>query len=269
MINHIVVSKTSFDAADINAIVHSNVQVTDEFLRNFLYQDELHPDALKSYYVNQYCAYMASGGFSEFVYRTGWEKVMINFLVSGLEDMKALTHFDLLTRFTQLLHTFGAAGVQCLYDDGHLQNQEMRDFLNRLMPEFNALNERENLMAINAQWLRQHPQLVVLNDDDITQQIATSARAVPNREQRIADALALEPREMKIIRLLCDSVNLDFIGVTSTNIDRKSKPGAASRWNFRTVQGEFYLVHKKKEASIFNASTHTEVASVAIEEIAA
>jgi hypothetical protein len=269
MINHIIVSKASFEDLDENAIVLSNVHVTDGFLRNFIRREELFPDALKSYYINQYCGYMASGGFAEFVYRTGWEKVMISALVTGLEDMRAQSHLDLLVKFTQQLNTFGAEGVQCLYDDGHPQNQQMRDFLNQLIPEFKAMNEQENLTTINAHWLKQHPNLVVMSDSDIMKQIAISAKAVPDRQQRIAEALELEPRELKIIRLLCNSVNLDFIGVTSTNTEKRTKPGAASRWNFRTVQGDFYLVDKKTEAAIFNASTHAEVASVIVEDVIA
>jgi hypothetical protein len=58
-----------------------------------------------------------------------------------------------------------------------------------------------NLYAtlMNAGWLRQHPRLFVMNDAEIKREIEVSSRAVPNRRQRIAEALAKEPRHLKLI----------------------------------------------------------------------
>lgn len=267
MINHIIVSDSSIESKDANLIVQSNVRVTDEFLRNFLRPEELCLEALKSYFVNLYAFYMNNGGFAEFVYRTGWDQLTIRCLVDGLESMGVEAHIQLLAKCAERLTAFGADGIACLYDDEHPQNQQMREFLNQFTPEFIATNEVQNLSLINANWLKNHPLLVVMSDSAITKQIETSAKAVSNRMQRISDSLAKEPRYMKLIRLLCHSAKLDFVDLVSTNQQQTKLNTNAATWYFNTLQGGYYLTDTTTEATLFNSSTHARVASMQIEEV--
>jgi hypothetical protein len=267
MIDHIIVSDVSVESPDVSAIVRSNSDVTQALMRNFLRREELSPEALKSYYVNLYSTLMDESGFAEFVYQTAWEQTSITHLVAGLESLKADAHVELLAKFTERLSTHGADGVACLYDNDHPQNQEMRDFLNELMPEFKALNETQNLMSFNAQWLKQHPRLVVMSDTDLTRQIEVSAKAVPNRLQRIAEALAKEPRHLKLIRLLCDSANLEFIDLAPRERVKLVVDSQASIWHFDTLQGAYYLADSQSEAAIFESNSHAKAASLQIEDV--
>jgi hypothetical protein len=267
MIDHIIVSDVSVKSSDVSAIMRSNSDVIQALMRNFVRREELCSEAFKSHYVNLYSTLMDESGFAEFVYQTAWEQTSITYLVAGLESLKADAHIDLLAKFTERLSTHGADGVACLYDNDHPQNQEMRDFLNEFMPEFRALNEAQNLMVLNAQWLKQHPQLVVMSDTDIKRQIAVSSKAVPNRLQRIAESLAKEPRHLKLIRLLCDSANLDFIDLS---LDERVPPvvdSQASIWHFDTVQGAYYLADSPSEAAIFDSDSHAKAASMQVEDV--
>jgi hypothetical protein len=267
MIEHIIVSDSSAKASESTALIQSNVRVINEFLRNFVQREELCVEALKSYYVNLYLLHMSNGGFAEFVYRTGWEQMAIKHLVAGLESLGAEAHIELLGRFAERLSTFGADGIQCLYDDEHPQNQQMRDFLNEFMPEFLALNHTENLTSLNGDWLKGHAKLVVMSETDIKKQIEVAAKAIPNRMKRIAEALEKEPRHMKLIRLLCSSANLDYIDLTPQYRVQPIIKTGATIWHFDTVQGAYYLADSLNEASIFDVNNHAEIASVQIEEV--
>jgi hypothetical protein len=267
MINHIIVSDSSIQSTDASLVVQSNVRVTNEFLRNFLRPEELCAEALKSYYVNLYAFHMNNGGFAEFVYQTGWDKLTVKLLVDGLEDMGTEAHIQLLAKCAERLSAFGADGIACLYDDEHPQNQQMREFLNQFTSEFIATNEVQNLNEMNADWLKNHPQLVVMSDASIAKQIETSARAVPNRMQRIADALAKEPRHMKLIRLLCESAKLEFIELAPMDRQQFKASTVRATWQFNTVQGTYYLSDAKSEATLRNSTTHEIIASVQIDEV--
>jgi hypothetical protein len=92
---------------------------------------------------------------------------------------------------TERPSAFRADGMACIYDADLPQNWQMREFLNELMPHFIHTNMAENLMALNAQWLKNHLALVVMLDHGIGKQIEVSFRALPDRTQRMVKALAL------------------------------------------------------------------------------
>ncbi len=267
MIEHIIVSDTTYKSSDALPILQSNVKVVDELLYRFVHHDEIFSDSLKSYYVYQYANYMQNGGFAEYVYRTAWARVNIENLVAGLEAIHAEAHIDLLARLTERLTFHGADGVACLYDLEHPQNQQMRDFLNEFMPEYESLNIVENLTELNAAWLKRHPALVAMSDEALRKQIEVSAKAIPNRLQRIAKALADEPRYLKLIRLLCDSADLEFLYLTPANLGEADRSTDAAVWHFQTSQGPYYLSDNKSEATLFNLNTQLQVAQVRIEEV--
>jgi hypothetical protein len=269
VIEHIIVSESSCKSSDALPILQSNVKVVDELLYRFVHHDEIFSDALKSYYVSQYATHMQSGGFAEYVYRTAWARVNIDNLVAGLEAIQAEAHLELLARLSERFTFHGADGVACLYDLEHPQNQQMRDFLNELMPEYGAINAAENLNELNAAWLKRHPALVAMTDDALRKQIDVAAKAIPNRSQRIAKALAEEPRHLKLIRLLCDSANLEFLYLTPSNPDYEEKNSGTTVWHFQTSQGTYYLSDNKTEATIFKVNTQVQVAQVRIEEVEA
>jgi hypothetical protein len=267
MITHIIVSESSMKAKDDASVILSNVNVIEALLRSFLTREELFPEALKSYYVNLYVRHMADGGFAEFVYRTGWDKVCVSYLVAGLEAINAHEHLDLLGKFAERLVSYGADGIECLYDDKHPQNQQMREYLNADMPEFFALSVTEDLVMLNSKWLKNHSELVVMSEANLKKQIDASSKALPNRMQRIAKALASEPRHMKLIRLLCDNANLDFLYLSPADGVSPTNSQQAAIWHFEAVQGRFYLSDLKSEATLCNSLTHAQLARVKITDV--
>jgi hypothetical protein len=274
MIEHVIVSDVSVDSDNPSSIIQSNSWIIDSLLRSFVHRNELFPEALKSYYVKLYQTHMtSSGGFAAFVCATGWEQAIITFLVDGLESIQANEHIELLGKFTEKLMIHGADGVTCLYDDEHPQNQQMRDFLNELMPEFISISKRQDLVVLNAQWLRNHPKLIVMSEANMVKQVAISAKAVPNRENRIAQALAQEPRHMKLIRLLCDVGKLDFLHLATqgegqlNSVPHPEVSASKKIWHFDTVQGLHYLSDTHSEATVYNSLSNLQIASVRVEDV--
>jgi hypothetical protein len=267
MIEHIIVSEASIKTNESSAIVQSNVDFVDALKKNFIRQDELSPESLKSYFVSQYSKLMDGGGFAEFVLRTGWGKEMITHLVAGLESLGAEEHLKLLAAFTERLTLHGADGIACLYDSEHPQNQQLREFLNELMPEFSLLNTTENLTELNAKWIKNHPKLVVMSEANMQRQIKATSAAIPDRLSRIAQFLSEEPKHMKLIRLLCDHADLEFIQLeTVTQLQDASI--APRKWDFQAVQGPFYVEESPTDAALFDARTKVRLAALQISEVA-
>src|SRR4051812_5684805 len=63
----IVVSTKSFGSKEAEDIVESNVSFVNALFDEYLTGEEVHPDALRSYYVDYYLDQVNNGGFSQFV----------------------------------------------------------------------------------------------------------------------------------------------------------------------------------------------------------
>jgi hypothetical protein len=72
---------------------------------------------------------------------------------------------------------------------------------------------------------------------------------------------------LKLIKLLCDSANLDFIDLAPRERVQLVVDSPASIWHIDTVQGANYLADSQREAAIFDSGSHVKAASVQLEEV--
>ena len=154
-------------------------------------------------------------------------------------------------------------------EDGVLPErvQAMED----LDAEFESLLETEDIVALNAAWLRGQEGLLVLNDDELTAHIAKRVAALPDLEERRAEAEeeALEnaPEFEVIIRELCDIAGYELQKITMGDPNYDHNGETVLAWRFSTDHGDFLMIEDDDEAFMLNPDTKEIVAAVEFEEL--
>src|SRR5262245_17432988 len=185
----VIVSDESFASTDPEDIIYSNVELVNALFEELLKEDEIPPDALRSYYVDYYLAQVENGGFSQFVYNSHWSPLMNGFIREGLAGMKAVGHLALFNESATLVDRMDPDRLQTFFESDYFDTNPTRDELDANNDRFSELSETENLIALNAAWLRSLPNLRMMRADEIKAEVARCAAALPDREERVRAAL--------------------------------------------------------------------------------
>ena len=252
----VVVSLDSFQSREASALIESNAAFLGALFGEHVRHDEIVPEALHSYYADYYLGQIENGGFSQFVYNTEWDQQVVGHVRAGLQAMGALEHLALFEQGAAIVDNFGAAGLRAYFDSGYFGDNEDRDVLNDINAAFFALNERENLTALHSAWLRSLPNLYVMTDAEMAQELRRRADAMPDRDARIAAARAAEPRWLQLIRVLCIEAGHEFSRATAGDPAHVHEGRAIVAWHFLTDRGHFYMLDLNDRALMFDGDTH-------------
>lgn len=187
----VMVSRTSFENADPFAVVASNISIVNAMREDGIPRDAIPARALQSYYVDFYNAQLRNGRFYQFAYNTRLHPRVLGFIREGLKAMGAAQQLALFEEQVGLIN----AEIQAQLDnpktgDGVLEYQTLlenlspsvRIDLDEAMDDYYALSKtEENLIALNASWLRGLPDLIVLPIPEIEEEIARRKRAFEPR----------------------------------------------------------------------------------------
>ena len=262
MDSSVIVSNQSVASADPSDIVYSNIEFVNALFGEHLRADEIAPDALRSYYVDYYLAQVNNGGFSQFVYNSHWSPLMNAFIREGLLAMKAVGHLALFNNSAALVDRLGADGLQTLLESDYFGDNPERDSLDDNNDRFNELSDTEDLIALNAAWLRSLPGLKVKTADEIKAEIARRAAALPDRAERVRAALENEPRYLKLIRALIAKAGHELSRVTAGDPTHQHNGQRVLAWHFLTDKGHHYMVDADGKAVMFNGTTKEAVTEI-------
>lgn len=251
----VVISKESIESDDPSEIVNSNISFLNSLLEEYFTHTELSQDAFRSYYVDYYLAQVENGGFSQFVGNSRWDEFTIRCIREGLHAMGAMRHINLLNQCESLIDRIGPDGMRTFFESGYFGENEERDILDEYNDKFTELSEQEDLVRMNADWLKSHPKLVVMTIDEMKAEVQRHAATIPDREARIARALANEPRYMKLIRALCVTAGHKLDRVTAGRPTFEDNVLVLITWHFLTDKGHFYMTDVDGTASMFNGDT--------------
>jgi hypothetical protein len=260
-------------------IVDSNVAVVNTMYQELLGSGEIAPNALRSYFVDFYLTQSLGGGFAQYVFTAPDREELDAYIREGLEGMGAARHVDLFDRTAEAFDALSEEEADIYLDgesdgggpgeDGELPErvQAMED----LDAEFESLLETEDIVALNAAWLRGQEGLLVLNDDELTAHIAKRVAALPDLEERRAEAEeeALEnaPEFEVIIRELCDIAGYELQNITMGDPNYDHNGETVLAWRFSTDHGDFLMIEDDDEAFMLNPETKEIVAAVEFEEL--
>jgi hypothetical protein len=250
-ISSVVVSTDSIESDDPYDVVYANITFVNALFEDALLRDaEVSRDALRSYYVDYYLAQVHNGGFAQFVWNTRWADDVVTLVREGLAAMGAAQHLALFDEGSRLVASLGDERLADFFDDDYFgDDNPERDELNTLADRF--VDIPEDLVALNAAWLRGLDNLTVLDGKQMRAEVERIAAAVPDRADRIALAQANEPPYLKIIRALCERTGHTLDRVTAGDPTHVHAGQPALAWHFLTDRGHFYMVETADGALMY------------------
>ncbi|WOH18167.1 hypothetical protein IRJ34_17705 [Paenarthrobacter sp. GOM3] len=268
----VVLNKTSFEAGNAD-VVDSNVNVVNEMYQELLNSDEIATAALNSYFVDFYLTQALSGGFAQYVFTAPEREEVDGYVRAGLEGMGASRHLDLFNRTASAFDALSEDEAEA-YLDGELDETEAPlpavALLDELDGEFEALLEEEDIVDLNAAYLRDQSELLVLSDEDIEAHIAERVAQIPDLAERQAEAeeeaLANAPEFEVIIRELCDVAGQALEKITMGDPNYQHDGVTTLAWHFTTDHGDYIMVEDDDEAFMIHPETKEIIAAVEFEE---
>ena len=289
----VVLALESAEAANED-VVDSNVTVVNAMYAELLDAPEIAPNALRSYYVDFYLTQALAGGFAQYVFTVPEREEIDAYVREGLERMGATAHLALFNRTAAAFDALSEddadtyldgdtddfdaadddsdddASDDTADDDGGTASVEAIRELQELDDEFESLLETEDILVLNAAWLRSQEGLLLLDDGQLELHIAERVAQIPNLAERQAEAAeeALEnaPEFELIIRELCDVAGHDLQKITMGDPNYEHNGETVLAWHFTTDQGDFIMVEEDEEAYMISPSTKEIIAAVEFEE---
>ena len=294
---HPVVLTIDSAAAANEDVVDSNVTVVNAMYAELLDAPEIAPNALRSYYVDFYLTQALAGGFAQYVFTVPEREEIDAYVREGLEGMGATAHLALFNRTAAAFDALSEDDADA-YLDGDTEHFDDVDTdvdadgdggsdggsataeaarsaeavreLEGLDDDFESLLETEDILALNAAWLRSQEGLLVLADEQLELHIAERVAQIPNLAERQAEAAeeALEnaPEFELIIRELCDVAGHELQKITMGDPNYEHNGETVLAWHFTTDHGDFIMVEDDDEAYMISPSTKEIVAAVEFEE---
>ncbi|WP_211879899.1 DMP19 family protein [Pseudarthrobacter albicanus] len=276
MTNVLVLSQEGINGGDAD-VVDANVDVVNAMYAELLDVEEIAENALRSYYVDFYLTQSLEGGFAQYVFTAPEREGIDAYIRAGLESMGAAAHLDLFNRTAAAFDSLTEDDADCYLEgdtdvdpDGGAGVSEGVRQLEELDVEFEELLETEDLIALNAAWLRGQEDLLVLDAAELDRHIVERVARIPNLEERRAeaaeDALLDAPEFEMIIRELCDVAGHTLQKITMGDPNYVHNGETTLAWHFSTDQGEFLMVEDDDEAFMIHPDTKEIVAAVEFEE---
>jgi hypothetical protein len=163
----IIISETAMNSENGQDVVHSNISVINLMREEGVNDDLIHEDALMSYYLDYYVSQYTEGNFAQFVYNSGWDKELNELIEEGLALIGAPKHLELFQQQSKKVKLMSSVKLN-KFLKGKLEGvNPIRDLLNNdtfFSPEISG---EENLVTLNANFLKTHPDFEVLSVDDM------------------------------------------------------------------------------------------------------
>lgn len=159
----ILVSETAFNSENLQDIINSNISVINLMREEKIDDECIHEDALMSYYLDYYYSQYVAGNFAQFVHQSGWNAELNELIEEGLGLIGAEKHLELFQQQSKKVKLMSSVKLS-KFLKGKLEGvNPTRDLLNS--DTFFELEE--NLVILNANFLKSHPDFEVLSVDEM------------------------------------------------------------------------------------------------------
>ena len=168
-LDRIIVWDNSYKSSDPYKLIESNISVINLLRDERIHPEFYHPDSRISYYLDYYLAQYNNGNFSQFVWNSQWENKLNDEIRRGLKMIGAEKHLKLFIEQSEKVDALPKAQLEDFLKNEYFGDNSTRDFLNN--DQFYELNE--DLITLNSQWLKNHPDLKVLSISDMFTELET------------------------------------------------------------------------------------------------
>ena len=159
----IIISETAANSENPQDVINSNISVINLMREEKIDDDLIHEDALMSYYLDYYTSQCTEGNFAQFVYNSKWNTELNELIEEGLQLLGAEKHLELFQQQCKKVKLRSSV-KRVKFFKGKLEGvNPIRDLLNN----DTFFEIEENLVQLNADFLKTHPDLEVLSVDDM------------------------------------------------------------------------------------------------------
>ncbi|WP_348812253.1 DMP19 family protein [Flavobacterium maritimum] len=159
----IIISETAMNSENPQDVVNSNISVVNLMREEGVNDDLIHDDALMSYYLDYYYSQYAAGNFAQFVYNSRWNTELNELIEEGLALLGAEKHLELFQQQSKKVKLMSSVKLN-KFLSGKLEGvNPIRDLLNN----DTFFEIEENLVILNADFLKTHPDFEVLSVDEM------------------------------------------------------------------------------------------------------
>ena len=159
----IIVSETAFNSENLQDIINSNISVINLMREEKIDDEFIHEDALMSYYLDYYYSQYVAGNFAQFVHHSGWNAELNELIEEGLALIGAEKHLEFFQQQSKKVKLMSSVKLN-KFLNGKLEGvNPTRDVLN----SDTFFEIEENLLSLNANFLKSHPDFQVLSVDEM------------------------------------------------------------------------------------------------------
>lgn len=158
----IIVSENSFKSTEPNDLLNSNIAVINLMREEGVIDENIHEDALISYYLDYYTTHVNSDGFAKFVHSSGWTEELNAILEKAFVKVGSQEHLDYFLAQTEKIDALTRKEF-----DGFMEQEFGKSPIKERIDDDTYFEIPQGLVKLNADWLRNHPDLKVLSIDDM------------------------------------------------------------------------------------------------------
>ncbi|GIZ07788.1 hypothetical protein [Flavobacterium sp. UMI-01] len=162
----ILISENAANSENSQDIINSNISIINLMREEKIDDEFIHEDALMSYYLDYYVTQCAQGNFAQFVYNSGWNNELNELIEEGLQLLGAHHQLEFFQQQAKKVRLMSSVKL-AKFLKGKLEGvNPVRDALNEnvfygVVPNTQDL-EKENLVELNAAFLKNHPDTQIL-----------------------------------------------------------------------------------------------------------
>ena len=159
----IIISETAANSENPQDIINSNISVINLMREEKIDDDLIHEDAMMSYYLDYYTSKYIQGNFAQFVYDSKWNKELNELIEEGLTLLGAEKHLELFKANANKIRLMSNVKLDKFLKGKFDGVNPIRDLL--INDTFFEIEE--NLVKLNADFLKSHPDTEVLSVDEM------------------------------------------------------------------------------------------------------
>lgn len=159
----IIISETAAASENPQDVVNSNISVINLMREEKVDDDLIHEDALMSYYLDYYTSQYTEGNFAQFVYNSRWNLELNELIEEGLQLLGAHNHLALFQQQCKKVQLMSSVKREKFFKSKLEGVNPIRDLLNN----DTFFEIEENLVALNAHFLKNHPNTEILTVDEM------------------------------------------------------------------------------------------------------
>jgi hypothetical protein len=150
---------------------------------NYFHQQEIPKEALESYYVDYYNQEVIHGGIAQFVYNSKWKSEVVNHTFNGLRNIGAKKHEELFEKLVHTVNELGERLNQFLESDYFQENIKEREILNQFNKQFFSVDEMEDLVECNWQYIGNFKNTEIVDADTWTLRMEDIFKSLPDSKE--------------------------------------------------------------------------------------